>query len=99
MVEINSELFRKIFSKRLIAFRMLAGYDTAREFAQELEVQEASYYKWEQGKNMPSIEQLVVICFVLGITPHELIWNKNKKSDPVRAITKTTSAEEQPRDT
>lgn len=71
-----SSRFKKVFSQRLRAYRMLGGYETAREFAKVINEMENTYTSWERGEALPGIEQTVRICWRLNITPNELIWPK-----------------------
>ena len=35
------------------------------------------YASWEQGANLPLIDSIVEICWVLNITPNELLMSPN----------------------
>lgn len=77
-----SKAFKDEFSLKLAGARMLAGYRFAREFAEAIGEAEGTYTRWERGETTPSIEQLVTICQVCGLTPNDLLLSKvrNEKS-------------------
>jgi transcriptional regulator with XRE-family HTH domain len=78
---VTQKTFSKMFAQRLRAYRVLAGYDTAHGFAQQIEEEPNTYTRWERGETMPNIELLVRMCLALGITPNDLVWPKPKKTN------------------
>ena len=60
------------FSKRLKAAREAAGYATAKEFAQALNVEENRYRHWERGSAQPDYTMMCRICRLLSIEPNDL---------------------------
>ena len=75
--------FRKMFAKKLRAHRTLGGFDTAREFSSAIGMQENTYTTWERGESLPNLEQFVRICWVLGITPNDLLWPRLRPGEVV----------------
>lgn len=65
--------FRKAFAKKLRAHRTLRGFDTARDFSAAFGIQENTYTTWERGESLPNLEQFLKICWLLGITPNDLL--------------------------
>jgi DNA-binding XRE family transcriptional regulator len=79
----GQEKFKEKLAMRLRSYRMLCGYETAREFAKAIGEQENTYTRWERGEVMPNLRQLVTIAWVMGITPNELLWPKLKHGQSV----------------
>jgi transcriptional regulator with XRE-family HTH domain len=71
--------FRKFFSQRLRGYRLLGGYETAREFSRAIDEDENTYSKWERGVNLPGVVQIMRICWKLEISPNDLLWPKLKE--------------------
>lgn len=76
------------FSKRLQAARKAAGYATAKEFAETLNVEENRYRHWERGTAQPDYSMMCRICRALDIEPNDLFplgLKSQKKSRPSNA--------------
>lgn len=67
---------RRSFAKRLKALRIAAGYDTSREFCDEIGVKEGTYNRYERGETEPNFETLIRICQVLNTDPTFLLLGK-----------------------
>jgi transcriptional regulator with XRE-family HTH domain len=52
----------KAFGERLKGCRIAAGYETAEELAQALEITSARYRRYERGEVMPPIDILEMLC-------------------------------------
>jgi transcriptional regulator with XRE-family HTH domain len=72
---------RRNFAKRLRALRSL-HYEHAKDFAEMLGIEAQRYFKWEQGRAEPSIEMLLKICQLLGVTPTFLLIGDNGEVMP-----------------
>lgn len=62
----------KTFARRLMQARKAAGFDTAKEFAETLSVEQNRYRHWERGTAQPDYSMLVRICRALNIEPNYL---------------------------
>lgn len=60
------------FSKRLKAAREAAGFETAKAFAESLNVEENRYRHWERGSAQPDYTMMCRICRLLSIEPNDL---------------------------
>lgn len=60
------------FSKKLKASREAAGFGTAKEFAEALNVEENRYRHWERGTAQPDYAMMCRICRLLSIEPNDL---------------------------
>jgi transcriptional regulator with XRE-family HTH domain len=70
------------FARRLKTLRIAGGYDTAREFASRLGINEAAYARWERGETEPNISFIVLICQILNISADALLLGrKNEKME------------------
>lgn len=67
---------RRTFAKRLKAMRIAAGYETAKTFADALDMQSGTYGKYERAEAEPSFECLLLICDLLRTTPDFLLAGK-----------------------
>ncbi len=64
---------REQFARRLQAARVASGYETMRDFAAALGVQEARYRRWEAAETEPDLENLCKIAKVTGVALDILI--------------------------
>lgn len=69
---------KKAFAKRLRAYRILR-YDTAKELAIVLDLEEQTYRKYEQGRAYPKYGTLQRICAALGCDQNDLLPPASKK--------------------
>ena len=60
------------FSKKLKAAREAAGYETAKEFAEALGVEENRYRHWERGSAQPDLTILTRLTRLLKVEVNEL---------------------------
>lgn len=60
------------FSKKLKAARQAAGYETAKEFAAALGVEENRYRHWERGTAQPDLTLLTRITKLLRVEMNDL---------------------------
>lgn len=79
---------RVAFAKRLRAYRELAGFRTAKEFADRIGKEENTYTRYERAETEPDISTLMLICLTLDITPNDLLH------PGVNATTYRTGAQE-----
>ena len=68
------------FAKRLRASRIAAGFDSARAFAEAIDVNEFSYRNYELGTRFPALDILDTICNVLGKSADWLLFGKGPAS-------------------
>jgi len=61
------------FARRLEAARISAGYETMRDFAAALGVQEARYRRWEAAETEPDIFHLMRIAALTKVSLDVLI--------------------------
>ena len=54
---------------------------TQRETAKKLYVSQGTYNNWENGKTQPSIEQLILISNLFGVSIDYLVGNDNFNTD------------------
>lgn len=69
------------FSKRLKAAREAAGFETAKEFAEALGVEENRYRHWERGSAQPDLAMLTRITRLLKIEPNDLFPLAYRRKD------------------
>lgn len=69
------------FSKRLKSARAAAGFETAKEFAEALGVEENRYRHWERGSAQPDLAMLTRITRLLKIEPNDLFPLAYKRKD------------------
>lgn len=72
-----SKEFKREISVKIAGARMLAGYRYARDFSKEIGIEEGTYQRWERGETMPSIEELLKICDLCGLTPNDILLPRN----------------------
>lgn len=63
----------KGFAKELRRARKAAGFESAENFAHELNVEPHTYRKWERGQSSPNLSMLTRICRHLSVTPNSLL--------------------------
>lgn len=71
-----------VFSKRIKQEREKRGWPQA-ELAEKLHVSRQSVSKWETGKNLPSIEVLINISDLFGITIDELLRSDKELKEKI----------------
>lgn len=69
------------FSKRLKSAREAAGFETAKEFAEALGVEENRYRHWERGSAQPDLAMLTRITRLLKIEPNDLFPLAYRRKD------------------
>ena len=62
------EEWKRQVGQRLRAVRVAAGYKTAREFAQRIDVGESAYTNWERGERLIEPEDLRKVRDLTGVT-------------------------------
>jgi transcriptional regulator with XRE-family HTH domain len=73
---------RREFSKRLRMLRLAEGYDTAREFARALQIEENRYTRWERAETEPDISNILRICQILNVDPNALLLSLTGRRRP-----------------
>jgi len=77
------------FGLELRKAREKAGFDTAKDFAEALGVEENRYRHWERGSAQPSLPMLARITRLLKVELAELIpqsyQKKSTNDEPTRA--------------
>jgi DNA-binding XRE family transcriptional regulator len=81
------------FHQRLRRARQAAGYQTAKEFADVLEVEPPTYRQWERGEASPDLVTLTRICKALDIEPNDLLPLARRKRTPGANGSSTQSTE------
>lgn len=71
-----------MFSERLKSEREKKGWSQA-ELAEKLHVSRQSVSKWETGKNYPSIEVIIDLSDLFGVTIDELLRSDDELKDKV----------------
>ena len=66
--------------------RIGAGYNSAREFAAALEVNENTYARYERGSHEPSYNLLCLICDKLSVTPNDLLGFRHHVGKVISSI-------------
>ena len=69
------------FGKKLREARERAGFETAKDFAESLGVEENRYRHWERGSAQPSLPMLARITRLLRVELAELIPQAFQKKD------------------
>ncbi len=59
---------------------------TQRELAKKLFVSQGTYNNWENGKTQPSIEQLILISNLFGVSIDYLVGNDNFCNNEAHSI-------------
>lgn len=67
------------FGKRLRARRIDAGFETARELAESIGVEENTLTKWERGRAQPKFELLILLCHALDTDPNSLLLGRARQ--------------------
>ncbi len=70
----------KDFGVRLRAARIIAGYETAADFAKDLGVQYNRYTKNERGQSIPRLDVLDLICEMTDVSADYLLRGKQDKN-------------------
>jgi len=65
-------LYKQILGKRLREKRMEHGL-TQSKMSEYLDIQVRSYQRYEEGSNFPSLEILIKLCDILGISADYLL--------------------------
>ena len=63
---------RRAFAKRLRLLRTMKGFDTTRDFARALGIEEDRYTRWERAETEPGLESIMRMCQILRVTPNDL---------------------------
>ncbi len=72
------------FGRKLKEARERAGFETAKQFAESLGIEENRYRHWERGSAQPALPMLVRITRLLKVELTELIPHAyQKKGDQV----------------
>ena len=71
-----------MFSKNLKKYRLLAGYPSAKSFADALNIQPTTYVNYENGQREPKYETLCKIAAALHVSIDDLL-GFNGTADPV----------------
>jgi transcriptional regulator with XRE-family HTH domain len=69
------------FGKKLREARESAGFETAKQFAEALGVEENRYRHWERGSAQPNLPMLVRITRLLKVELSDLIPHAYQKKD------------------
>jgi transcriptional regulator with XRE-family HTH domain len=72
---------RTAFARRLAAARAAAGYETMREFARALGIEEARYRRWENAETEPDLTHLDKIARLTGAELDTLISGKRRQPE------------------
>ena len=67
------------FAQRLKAYRIAAGWESARQFALHMGIEPRTYMTYERGSAKPHIDRLIVICQALQITPDDVLCGRSKQ--------------------
>jgi len=73
------------FGKRLRASRIAAGYDTAKAFAEKLNIEDGRYRQYERGGAMPPPDVLDLICQFTDKSSDFLLFGITDKNRHPRA--------------
>lgn len=69
------------FGVRLRAARIIAGYDSAADFAKDLGIGYNRYTKNERGESIPRLDVLDHMCTLTNVTADYLLRGKQPKSE------------------
>ncbi len=64
----RSDAWKRQVGQRLRAVRTAAGYATAREFAEKLDIEENTLTSWERGQRLIEPEDLAGVRKLTGVT-------------------------------
>jgi transcriptional regulator with XRE-family HTH domain len=67
---------RQSFARRLRAARIANGFDSMRELAASLGIEEARYGRWERAETEPDLEMLMKLRSALSISLDVLICGR-----------------------
>ena len=71
----RSESWKRQVGQRLRAVRTAAGYRTAREFAEKLNIEENTLTSWERGERLIEPEDLVAVRELTGVTADYIYYD------------------------
>jgi transcriptional regulator with XRE-family HTH domain len=71
----RSEEWKREVGRRLRAVRLAAGYETARQFAQAIGIEENTLTSWERGERLIEPENLADIRDLAGVTSDYIYYN------------------------
>jgi transcriptional regulator with XRE-family HTH domain len=66
----------KDFGKRLKAARIMSRYETAKDFAERLDMNDTAYRKYERGASFPPLDRLALIVEITGASLDFLLLGK-----------------------
>lgn len=72
----RAKTLMKAFGRRLVACRVMAGYDDAEGFAKILEIEGPAYRKYERGDSFPPLDLLERIVMATGASVDFLIFGR-----------------------
>lgn len=75
------DTLKKRFGERLRAARMVAGYETGRDFARDLGIEDFTYRKYERGQSVPPLDVLEDICRLTGREVGWLLFGTSSRTD------------------
>lgn len=78
------------FGEKLKEARERAGFETAKEFAESLGVEENRYRHWERGSAQPSLPMLARITRLLKVELSDLIPQSYQKKGRDELTTRAT---------
>jgi len=71
----RSEEWKRQVGQRLRAVRTAAGYRTAREFAEKLDIEENTLTSWERGERLIEPEGLAGVRELTGVTADYIYYD------------------------
>lgn len=75
------------FAKNFKKYRLLNEFSQI-ELANLLNIRQQTISEWENGRNKPSVDQLLRICELFNITPNQILGYANFKTQEKREIKK-----------
>ena len=69
---------RAAFARRLEAARIAAGYETMRDFALALGIEQARYRRWEAAETEPDLHHLQKISRLTGVSLDTLVSGERR---------------------
>lgn len=63
----------RAFGRRLAAARLLAGFQTAADFARHIGIQDETYRTYEKGTREPNLWAITMICLALSAPADQLL--------------------------
>lgn len=70
--------FARAFGKRLRAFRIAEGYESARSLADAMGMEENTLTMWERGHRMPKLDTFMRLCQFLKTDPNSLLIGRTQ---------------------